>query len=503
MANEIAPFGFAPNIEDRRGPNDTTSPDMTPELKNIPGSLSALATTLGNYLWGTPQIPEAPDTPLSDALGKRDARIVRQIDSRSPLDRSIDDASDMVSMFMPPGRKLGSDVPFTEVPFSPGVPFVNKAADIGSKLFKGAMDSVGAMVTGPGDLAKPNPYPEGSEGWYWYEDQRDKGMKDWSAGTALNLAGVNAPFAPTGAAGVFGGRLAATADQAALRTAEEMHAAGADRGAIWDKTGWFRGDDGKWRFEIPDDKAQMHPTYYTAMPSGRMAPVAGEIWHPELYQAYPDLRNATASVERSQNTASGSYAAPGVSRSGDERIQISAPNASTARSVGLHELQHAIQEREGFASGGSPAMFTQADDAALSRDALAWRREMERFPGTPREQNIAAEKAYREAGMDDFDMPSKEVRFLAMDSKRNPTDTLSRVVELYGLDKNLQPYGARDLYRSIPGEIEARNVQARRDMTPAERAAKPPWETEHFLDRVASSPVLNGMFGSRVGMLEK
>ncbi len=361
--------------------------------------------------------------------------------------------------------------------------------------------SMAKMVTGPGDLIKPNPYPEGSESWHWYEGQRDKGMTEWGASTAMNLAGTSAPFAPVGAAGVFGGRLAKTADLGALRTAEEMHAAGADRGAIWDKTGWFRGEDGKWRFEIPDNEAQMHPTYYTMMPSGKAGRVAGEIWHPELYQAYPDMRGATAMIERTQNTAGGSYSPPGVARSGEETINIQAPNAATARSVGLHELQHAIQEREGFAGGGSPAMFTQADDAAIARDALFWRREMARFPGTMAEKDAAAAADYRNMGATDW-IPSKESREVARYPEDNPESVLSRVVELYGLDKNISPHTPRDLYRSIPGEIEARNVQTRRDMTPEERRARPPWETEHFLDRVASSPALNSMFGSRVGLLE-
>lgn len=51
----------------------------------------------------------------------------------------------------------------------------------------------------------------------------------------LNYAGM----APKNAVGIFGGRLAKTADQAALARAEEMAAKGADRRAIWDETGWF------------------------------------------------------------------------------------------------------------------------------------------------------------------------------------------------------------------------------------------------------------------------
>ncbi len=130
------PFSLSGNIEDRRSPDGGTSPDMRPEWKNIPGSLDALSVALGNYLFGTRMIPEAPDTPLSDALGKRDIRIVPQLNSRSPLDRAIDMIGDEVSMFMPAGQKLGSDIPFSQKQFSPGSPWVNS-------LFSGRVGHLG------------------------------------------------------------------------------------------------------------------------------------------------------------------------------------------------------------------------------------------------------------------------------------------------------------------------------------------------------------------------
>jgi hypothetical protein len=106
------------NVEDRRD-----SPDMTPEWKNVPGSLTSIATSLGNYLWGTPALPEAPDTSLSDALGKRDIRIVPHIGNLSPLDRAINTATDEVSVLrsmLGYGKPLGSDTPFTQREFSKG-----------------------------------------------------------------------------------------------------------------------------------------------------------------------------------------------------------------------------------------------------------------------------------------------------------------------------------------------------------------------------------------------
>ena len=80
---------------------------------------------------------------------------------------------------------------------------------------------------------------------------------DEAIGRAFDLAGVlgtgGMSVARPGAAGVFGGRLAKSANLDALKEAEQMGARGANRQEIWDKTGWFQGADKKWRFEIPDD----------------------------------------------------------------------------------------------------------------------------------------------------------------------------------------------------------------------------------------------------------
>jgi hypothetical protein len=122
---DFAPMG--PVIDDRRNENfgGAWNDDGSFAWQRVPQTLRALGVDVGNSLWGTPMIPEAPDTPLGLALGKADMKIVPQINSRSPLDRAIDDVSDQISMFMPPGHKLGSDVPFTQMEFSAGVPAIN------------------------------------------------------------------------------------------------------------------------------------------------------------------------------------------------------------------------------------------------------------------------------------------------------------------------------------------------------------------------------------------
>ena len=315
---------------------------------------------------------------------------------------------------------------------------------------------------------------------------------------AMNLAGVGTSFAVPGAAGIFGGRLAATADKAALAEAERMAAAGADRDAIWNKTGWFKGGDGKWRFEISDDKAVMNPnTYGRAEMGSDFGPIASQVWHKDLYAAYPDARKAEGFFE--PGTVGGSYQAAEHSPTGRETIKGAAPTVSDARSVALHELQHLVQEREGFASGGSPRAFSQADDAELARNALSYRRELAQVDPslTPKQKDDIIRKKYEEAGAPEW-FPDQLSRDLAHDVEGNPAATLERVVKLYGLDERVTPFGPQALYRELPGEVEARNVQLRADFTPEQRRQVAPWRTEDVTPR----PIMNEIFGARVGSLE-
>ena len=61
----------------------------------------------------------------------------------------------------------------------------------------------------------------------------------------------------------FAGERASTADKMKLATAKEMLENGADsetvrRETVRRETGWFKGYDGKWRFEIDDSDIKYH-----------------------------------------------------------------------------------------------------------------------------------------------------------------------------------------------------------------------------------------------------
>ncbi|CAL8974435.1 hypothetical protein RHODGE_RHODGE_03322 [Rhodoplanes serenus] len=161
---------------------------------------------------------------------------------------------------------------------------------------------------------------------------------------AVDLAGTLMSGAPAtavrGAAGVFGGRLAQTADHAALARAEAMTAAGESRKAIWRETGWFTDPaDGRWKFYIPDEAMTVTPH--------------GGIVHPDAVAAYPALGSMPTEVR--VGPLEGRY------WQGDPpKIRVTAPDVDALRNAGAHEIQHAIQDIEGTLPRGGAGPIDEA-----------------------------------------------------------------------------------------------------------------------------------------------
>jgi len=178
------------------------------------------------------------------------------------------------------------------------------------------------------------------------------------------LAGLLKRFDPTRAE-IFIGKAAKTYDPAAERRALEMEQAGVDRNTIWRETGTGRAFGPHWKQEISDAGASLRKGVdVDAATAGIPAELAME--HPELYEAYPDLRQLI--IRQNQNLGSGAEAAyfpPNVKRNLPERIDLGMSvrdRPASATSAALHEMMHAIQRREGFPRGGSPEEFKVKND---------------------------------------------------------------------------------------------------------------------------------------------
>lgn len=237
-------------------------------------------------------------------------------------------------------------------------------------LIEGSVQSAAA----PGQYMTPNPYPPGSEEASWYEDQRVKGGHDWATKTAMGMMGAGAPMAENNAAGVFGGKLAKTANLDNLKLAESMEAKGSFTPEhILDATGWFKHPtDNQWRFEIPDHRARvMNAPDFTQDANWVKGPTSALLSHPELYKAYPHLENVPMSMTTLHNPVNGIGVGQWHAPSG---IEVHAPNPTNAKSIALHEVQHAIQEHEGFSPGGSPSTIAHYQEKKTSKVPLQYQK---------------------------------------------------------------------------------------------------------------------------------
>jgi hypothetical protein len=157
---------------------------------------------------------------------------------------------------------------------------------------------------------------------------------------------------------IFIGESAKTWNQKEADRALAMEAAGVAPEEIWRETGTFRAPDNRLRQEISDVGAQLTQESESGLPAN----VA--FLHPGgLYEAYPEIGEQTIirTKQALEGGATGAYNRNTQSVSFGESAPQS-PDELT--SIGLHELQHAVQHREDFGRGGMPELarrFLQED----------------------------------------------------------------------------------------------------------------------------------------------
>ena len=290
----------------------------------------------------------------------------------------------------------------------------------------------------------------------------------------------------------YAGKNANGANLDSLREAQEMQAAGADMESIRKATGWHEGMDGKWRWEINDSRMQLRadaadiPNYTTL----------GELVDaPELFEAYPDMADLSVTFHTLEDGQNGGY-----SRKFDS-IELSRDLKNRPEALLnslIHEAQHAIQNREGFASGANPAYWNRRMENGFDSRTAEERREGARlqeqyeqmresgpqFVAAMEELNAMAPKVPRgKVDLNTWEQiepdPPEWVRY---DERRDQLEEQygDRVWDWYSLrdsiDRNARNGGRMptDLYRDTAGEIEARDTAKRRELTAQERRETSP-----------------------------
>ncbi|MBT0755170.1 LPD3 domain-containing protein [Campylobacter upsaliensis] len=141
--------------------------------------------------------------------------------------------------------------------------------------------------------------------------------------------------------------------KARLEKAKELEGSGADEIEIWEKTGWYKDKDHKWKFEISQRGGEIDLAKIKDKDSEAKL---GEILKDdELFKAYPQLRDMSVKhVDLSGNY--GFYYVPyNDIKLVRPHIQLDIDEIKTSpykvKEVLYHEIQHAIQHKEQFAYG--------------------------------------------------------------------------------------------------------------------------------------------------------
>ena len=234
-----------------------------------------------------------------------------------------------------------------------------------------------------------------------------------------------------------------------LDIARQMEAAGKDAKTIRLATGWERGADKLWRYEVADEYNLTNLEKRLQEELGNGSSKTWGIVYPsdlgQLLKEYPEF-NVDITVwvgEEFDNTGEYSPATEGDGNTYGKpaTIEVRAKTISDIAPLLAHEIQHAVQEIEGFAEGGNPRGLI---------DKLS----------TELDKRVASIKELQEAGKDE---EAEELR------------QISKGLAEAVVNHDNDPYGN---YKKLAGEVEARNAAKRFGVTMQERRETLLSETE-------------------------
>lgn len=276
-----------------------------------------------------------------------------------------------------------------------------------------------------------------------------------------------------------------------LKVAEKMERGKKDAKAIKLATGWERGADGKWRYEMPDAKIKdmkdigggnIVKRFDDDMlwNDGKLADV---IDAPGLFEAYPQLKDVRIDTDAIMNDMPSN----GVYNAKTNTITIHADELKYMNSILNHEIQHAIQYIEGFGKGGSPEQMEKEFKAAQDEwKARAYAHELEEkakeMGGEYNQSEVekALVEEYKDLDMSD-ELPDKETRIKGFNyfARGYADRSMDDVIKRFRLNESTRSdFDSYKEYLKLAGEVESRNVEKRLGMTDEERRNSLASETE-------------------------
>lgn len=249
------------------------------------------------------------------------------------------------------------------------------------------------------------------------------GRGEQDPGSALQVAsfGSGAPSGLTRPApGRLGTFIGPSFEQ--IQAAKVLEDNGLKGHEIWNRTGIWRGPEGEWRTEIPDHRMKLQNT--------TNPPTMGHLMdHPDLYGVHPEIAKLPITVNEMAQHKIAEF-----NSGGENGYFVFSPQALKDPSTVLHEVQHYLQHKYGFAEGGQPARNyynSQLEDQLR-----------------PIRQDMSQLRVKKEMGS----------------LQPNELDRLihyNKIMDTYSQLKSAAKTESMQNYRALAGEVEARNVGER------------------------------------------
>lgn len=248
-----------------------------------------------------------------------------------------------------------------------------------------------------------------------------------------------------------------------IRMATKMLDAGADPAEVFQQTGIYKGPlDGKMRTVMNDNNSVINPMMLdetAEIASGKIQLKPGVnsldeiLGHPAAFDAYPELKDVSVTSDR--NLAVG--AAQTWSSPAGTRIVVG-PQTSVAElhSTLLHEVQHVVQDTEGFMNGANPGQFLPGGSAQFNASLS----KIQEIAGQIK-SNLASRIGVSEETIAKWGAApsSAPPGVQALDDFQTYIKTRAAQAKAFATKRN-----AQFSYEMVAGEAEARSVQSAFDL---------------------------------------
>ncbi len=329
----------------------------------------------------------------------------------------------------------------------------------------------------------------------------------------------------------LGGIMAFGADMASLDEAKKLHESGTRMEDIFRETGWYLSVDNRWKFEISNQNAELflngearfqdEPDYKRMMELKRVIndPKTSDeemfkafdeygklheqyearktplyrlddiMKNDELYKAYPSLRKITVLFRNDLFELKNMFG-NWNSRNNQITLDDNLGNVLTKETL-LHEVQHAIQSFEGFAGGASPQYWGRQDAVRYisEEDKQAYAEKQEAYEALRRKapKDYIARYDEQNALMKEYSQTQDKalldrVNEICVELTKENPGLISALEdaewEMMINEPQYREMMPSEAYYITAGEIEAREVSERMNMSLEERRNRLPRMTD-------------------------